>query len=93
MKRQIFDMLSTNPSQGQAIWHGKEQVGEYLLEFKVEHRALSRTASEYNMGSKLMCPDCDEEVHVGMGGPKNMELHHTHPRLVKHTFSKNWPQK
>jgi hypothetical protein len=56
MQMQIFNMLSTNPGnpiQGQAIWHGKEQVGEYLLEFKVEHRALSRTASGYNIDSKL----------------------------------------
>ena len=77
MKTQIFNTPSTNPSQGQAVQHGKEQVGEYLLEFKVEHRALSRTASEYNIGSKLTCPDCYEEVHVGMGGPKNLELHCT----------------
>lgn len=33
--------------------------------------------SEYNIGSKLTYPDCNEEVHISTGGLKNLELHCT----------------
>ncbi|KAF8220693.1 hypothetical protein L208DRAFT_1332334 [Tricholoma matsutake] len=38
---------------------------------------------EYTLDSTLSCPDCDEEVHIGTGGPKNLEIHQCTSKACK----------
>ena len=38
---------------------------------------------EYTLDSTLSCPDCDEEVYVGTGGPKNLEIHQRTSKACK----------
>ncbi|RDB18817.1 hypothetical protein Hypma_014567 [Hypsizygus marmoreus] len=36
-----------------------------------------KTISAFTVDSKLQCPDCEQTVHVGTGGEKNLESHRT----------------
>lgn len=40
-------------------------------------QAYSRHVAKFNGGSTLVCPGCNEAVHVGFGGEKNLAIHRT----------------
>ena len=37
----------------------------------------NRSGIKFHATSVLICPDCNETVHVGFGGKKNLAIHHT----------------
>ena len=44
---------------------------------------MCRSATKFDGSSMLVCPTCNENIHVGFGGEKNLAIHHTSLACLK----------